>query len=292
MLAPVFPVQEPLPPVWGAVPKPPDRLPGDPDQEPTPAREQVLEGFDCHGLEDLGRATLMRRFDTKYLLPAAFLPKLLDELRGEYSALEIDGCRVFRYRNLYLDTPDFGFFRAHHNGKLNRHKVRHREYVEAGNGFLEVKFKDNRNRTVKTRMPWAAPWAPSPEGNRFLTHALGVGSEALSPVLRVEYRRISLANVGRAERVTLDLGLLFRPTGEAAGTRLDFLLVAELKEAGRHPASRFRQVMRQYRFRPGPFSKYCTGCCLVHPRSLRTNRFKPILRRVGNLHPERGSGYA
>ncbi len=291
MLAPVYGVQKPFPPMWGDGPTPPARLIGDPGQGPATAQEQLLDGLGCHGLKDLHRAALMGRFDTKYLLPVSFLPILLAELRGDYSALEIDGCRVFRYRNLYLDTPDFGFFRAHHNGKLNRHKVRHREYVESGSGFLEVKFKDNRKRTSKTRIPWAAPWATGLEAGRFLRKTLGANVGSLAPVLLIEYQRIALANEERAERVTLDLGLTFQRPGETAGASLAPLLVAELKEAGRNPDSRFRQVMRQYRFRPGPFSKYCTGCCLVYPRSLRTNRFKPILRRVARLHPKRGSGH-
>ena len=40
----------------------------------------------------------------------------------------------------------------HHNNKLNRYKIRFREYVDNDEKFLEVKYKTNTERTIKDRI--------------------------------------------------------------------------------------------------------------------------------------------
>ena len=42
-------------------------------------------------------------------------------------------------------------FHNHHNGKLNRYKIRFRDYINTKNSFLEVKFKTNKGETIKSR---------------------------------------------------------------------------------------------------------------------------------------------
>ena len=43
-------------------------------------------------------------------------------------------------------------YHDHHNGKLNRYKVRRRRYIDTDTEFLEVKLKNNKKRTIKSRI--------------------------------------------------------------------------------------------------------------------------------------------
>ena len=44
------------------------------------------------------------------------------------------------------------FYNDHHNQRVNRHKIRFREYVDSGLIYLEVKCKTNKGKTVKKRL--------------------------------------------------------------------------------------------------------------------------------------------
>lgn len=111
-----------------------------------------LNAFESHSLADQSSSALMDRVDTKYLIDAAELNQCLAELTAEYTVLEMNGCRGMAYDTLYFDTPGRQLYLDHHNGKLNRVKVRTRHYRATGERFLEVKVKTNKLRTSKQRM--------------------------------------------------------------------------------------------------------------------------------------------
>ena len=69
-----------------------------------------------------------------------------------YKVLTISGLRQGRYETRYFDTADYEMYTKHHNGKLNRYKVRFRTYVDSEMNFFEVKFKTNTGRTRKSRV--------------------------------------------------------------------------------------------------------------------------------------------
>ena len=68
------------------------------------------------------------------------------------SILQIDGKRKHDYKSLYFDTEDRKFYNDHHNQRVNRYKVRYREYVDSGLVFLEIKCKNNKGKTIKKRL--------------------------------------------------------------------------------------------------------------------------------------------
>ena len=80
-----------------------------------------------------------------------FFPILLN-LQDKYKVLEIDGRRIFNYKTIYLDTHEYMMYLQHHNNKLNRYKIRIREYSDTSSKYLEIKFKTNTDRTVKDRI--------------------------------------------------------------------------------------------------------------------------------------------
>ena len=73
-------------------------------------------------------------------------------LARQYEVLEIDNKRFFKYQNLYFDTDDFFFYHQHHNRNLSRYKVRFRRYVDTNQCYFEVKHKNNKRKTLKSRL--------------------------------------------------------------------------------------------------------------------------------------------
>jgi hypothetical protein len=248
---------------------------------------QVLGTYTSYGLSDLKNANLMDRVDTKFLISMQHLALLLSELQPYYSALEIDGTRLFTYHNTYFDTAGHSFYNSHHQGKLGRYKVRHRYYVDNQLGFLEVKFKNNKGRTIKSRIKQGTPCLDSQEVTSFLTAKLQGNFHDLQPTQLGAYQRISLADEASGERLTLDLNLNFQSVDKGvetgASVHLDKLFVAELKQSRHSMDSPFVRLMSRWGIRPNSFSKYCIGCSMVTP-GLKANRFKPQLMAVKKIN--------
>lgn len=241
-----------------------------------------LERYAGHQLADLNSASLMDRVDTKFMIPRDQLSFILDELRPYYSALDINGQRIFTYHNTYFDTEDLLFYHMHHQGKLNRYKVRHRYYTDTKTGFLEVKFKNNKGRTIKTRIPCVAPRLNDDE-NDFLRSKLGCHFRPLKPAQWGSYQRIALANEASGERLTLDLNLTFQSIDKQSEIQLPNLFIAELKQNRYNIHSPFSQLMAKLGVRSNKFSKYCIGSSLIVPE-LKANRFKQQLMALQNIH--------
>ena len=112
----------------------------------------VLNKFTAVGLADIGKAKFMNRVDTKFPLRSEVLwQNILPEITDDYYIVEINGLRLMEYRTVYFDTPDNMFYTTHHNGKLDRFKVRKRMYVDTGVAYLEVKHKTNKGKTKKKK---------------------------------------------------------------------------------------------------------------------------------------------
>jgi hypothetical protein len=251
--------------------------------------ESLLNDFHSHGLDDLNNANLMSRVDSKFILPISFLPVLLAGIRSQYSVLKINDKRVFEYHNYYFDTPQMRFYQDHHNGKLNRFKVRHRNYLDTNTQFLEVKFKNNQKRTIKTRIKLMGQ--PEQENNaqrklctQFINQQMNRKFEDLIISQQGGYRRIALASEQRAERLTLDFGLWFKGLQGGSDTSekmaLPGFFIAELKQNKRSKQSPAYQVLAANGFHPTSFSKYCIGCALIYGDSIKSNQFKNTLSRI------------
>lgn len=250
-------------------------------------RTQILDDYTRHELSDLKNAALMDRVDTKFMLPISYLALILEELMPHYSVLDIEDKRIFTYHNTYFDTPDYSFYHMHHQGKLNRYKVRHRYYTDTHTGFLEVKFKNNKGRTIKTRMANNEAYLDQ-SCSTFLASQLGEHFRTLQASQKGSYQRIALANEQSSERLTLDLNLHFESFQQGNNEYkhdidLPQMFIAELKQNRHNIHSPFAQLMARLNIRPVNFSKYCIGCSLLTP-NLKKNRFKPQLRSLQKLH--------
>lgn len=243
-----------------------------------------LKRFESHGLADLHNANLMNRVDSKFVLPISLLPELLNQLTEFYSVLEIDGKRISTYRNQYFDTHHMRLYQDHHNGKLNRYKVRRRHYVDTDTRFLEVKFKNNQKRTIKSRLRLTGSKDERKHCAQFVQQQMGGEELALEIRQQSGYQRIALANEATAERLTIDFQLWYQDSRGGSEIKLPNFFIAELKQAKKSKRSVFYQLMSANTIFPIAFSKYCIGCALMYKSLVKTNRFKATLSRIEKLN--------
>ena len=91
------------------------------------------------GLERMDSVQLMRRFDSKYVVPESWLPEMIEAMQGHAHLLEVEGQWDSAYSNVYFEPPGDDFLMDHLRGKARRMKVRTRTYGSNGLSFLEVK---------------------------------------------------------------------------------------------------------------------------------------------------------
>lgn len=232
-----------------------------------------------HSLASLKNAALMSRVDSKFLLPVALAADLLVNMRESYTVLEIDGLRSFNYVTTYYDTPLHAHYLAHHNGRLNRFKVRKRTYVESRSSYLEVKFKDNRRRTTKTRMSCDTQRVElGKEALGFLTSCGVPGPMDLEPVQTGAYRRVALANEAKGERLTIDFNLSFTDERDGTHHALGPWVIVEVKQDRLNRDSAFFSWAKRHGLKELAFSKYCMGVYFTGAENLKRNNFHPIAR--------------
>lgn len=239
-----------------------------------------LNEFAPISLEEMDGVKLMDRTDTKYTFSLGQLTEILELVRDKYKVLEIEGNRVSRYETLYFDTPDLKLYQLHHSGRLNRHKVRHRTYVESNIGFLEVKFKNNKGRTFKSRIKEKEVCFDfNDRHSEFIQNKTPYTANQLVPTVWVNYSRITLVNKTSKERLTIDVNLEFRK--DKALKQHSSLVIAEVKQDGK-AFSPFIEVMRKLHIREGSISKYCFAIASVFP-NVKKNSFKPKLLKLENI---------
>lgn len=249
----------------------------------------ILQSFEPITLGEMDRVKLMNRTDTKFTFNASQLETVLAEVSAYYHVLEVDGKRISRYKTLYYDTEQLNLYLKHHNGELNRYKIRHRTYVESEIGFLEVKFKSNKGRTIKDRIKKKeVPFEWGVDTALFLNDMLPFDASVLKPVIWVNYSRITLVNKTCAERLTLDLNLEFIKNDRSKD--MGSIVIAEVKQEKR-TASPFLKVMKKHHVREGSISKYCMGIALTST-AVKKNNFKEKLLTLNSIiheHPLAGS---
>jgi len=220
---------------------------------------------------------LMDRTDTKYIFNLLQFDMIMRDIQPYYRVLEVEGKRLSRYETLYYDTAELALYHKHHIGKLNRYKIRHRTYLESNIGFLEVKFKNNKGRTIKTRISIKdVPYSWGEDCTNFISKSLPYNPDTLLPVIWINYSRLTLVNRTSAERLTIDLGLEF--IKDKQSRKFEKLIIAEVKQEKRS-ASPFMEVMKKYHIREGSISKYCMGIAFTY-EDVKKNNFKARLKTI------------
>lgn len=237
------------------------------------------------GLDEMEQVRLMNRIDKKYLVTESQLIAMLERLQGNYMAQVVDGVKYLAYRTVYLDDRNHTMYLAHHNGHLTRQKVRVRTYLDSIKpSFFEVKLKNNHGRTKKKRMRINSLDTMLADGaGEFLAEKalLPIPLADMIPTVENSFERITLVNMAKTERLTIDVGLTFHNLETGQTRKMDNLVVVEVKRNGRVD-SPVVGVLRDLRVHPSGFSKYCIGSALTNP-SLKRNRFNIRIRKVNKL---------
>lgn len=248
----------------------------------TEALQDILSNYQPITLKEMDSVKLMDRTDTKYVFGRQHLPKVLEMLQSSFKILQVEGIMLNRYETLYYDTPDFELYHKHQARKSNRHKVRSRNYVESGINFLEVKLKNNKGRTIKTRIKISEikeQLKACDDQTTFLQSHDGLASENFFPQFWVNYQRITLVNLELKVRCTIDLGLQFIKNDEVKD--FSYVVILELKQE-RNSGSVVTELMRNMGIREGGLSKYCLGVVSFNP-NIKQNNFKPQLLYLNKI---------
>jgi hypothetical protein len=239
---------------------------------------ELLQHFVPVTLDEMNKVKLMDRVDSKYVLSFHQLSPVLKNLTDHYRVLTIANNRVFSYRTEYYDTPELDMFADHHNGKLNRFKVRQREYLESKLSFLEVKFKSNTGRVIKDRIEKAGD--NHQDFSTFVHSHTPYNPDKLAVTIINRFNRFTLVDHHMQERVTMDFNLSFSDRDHDLD--LNGLVIIEVKQNKNRRQSSIFKTLKDNNIRPESFSKYCLGVSLLN-RHKKFNNFKKTIILVNKL---------
>lgn len=259
----------------------------------TPDLASVLAEIEPVPLDELlQRAALQTRTDRKYVLSTDATSAFVADLRARARVLEIAGSRTFGYESVYFDTPALRSFMLAAHRRPARFKIRTRTYLDSGECWLEVKTRDRRGRTVKTRQPHdlADRHRITAAGYALVRAVLDEtrlsrqDADALRPTLVTRYTRTTLLVSGAAaagastpgstsgrpgwgqeppdSRLTIDTGLVCSRAGGSVA-RLPARAVVETKSGA--GASAVDRLLWSRGHRPSRISKYGTGLAALDP---------------------------
>lgn len=251
--------------------------------ENTTAKQIVplLQTFRPITLAEMDNVQLLNRMDTKFVFPVSKLPAFLEKIKNGYRLLETNPLRYADYNSLYYDTPDFKLYFTHHRGKPNRYKIRFRSYNDTQLFFLEIKHKNNKGRTDKSRKrKELIEQALTPESIEYINRKTTLDATQLEAKLQVEFSRLTFVNNEENERATIDFNLRFSHNGKEVA--LPGIVIAEIKQSKFSVKSGAITALRELKIREENMSKYCIGTSLIYPE-LKHNNFKPKLHTINKL---------
>lgn len=237
----------------------------------------LLQQMKPVSLEGMAAAGLMSRVEQKYVLPVGQLAQLLVAMQASYAALEMDGVREFGYTTHYFDSEDFRLYHDHHNGYVNRIKVRQRQYDHTGEFFFEIKRRVGELRSEKRREPIAALSDVLPMEQATMIRYRHMEGRAPELKLCNRFRRMTYCNEDRNERVTIDREISMEHAGVLV--TLPGIALVEVKQLRLNRNGTACRWLREQRVQSGPFSKYALGAALLYDK-LKQNNFKATMNNI------------
>ncbi|WP_439131072.1 polyphosphate polymerase domain-containing protein [Polaribacter sp.] len=240
----------------------------------------TVNQFKPISLDEMNSVALMKRTDTKYVIHVSNLPTVLKELLASHKVLEIKGRRIMNYASLYLDTNSFKFYLDHHNGRVNRTKIRQRKYVDSDLTFLEIKKKNGKGETNKFRIQIDDFETELSDSSKEFITEITEENYNLTTSLWNSFNRITLVNLKDNERVTIDLNLTY--TVNDKEKKYNNIVVVELKQSRFDRKSAVVKALKNIGHNPYSISKYCIGVANLY-QHLKQNTFKSKLLKINNI---------
>lgn len=242
----------------------------------------LLGGFKVVRLEDMKQIAFNERIDIKYFFSIKLLPWLISEISGSYKILEVEKTLIQPYKTVYYDTPALKLYLDHHNGKLNRYKLRKRLYITNNISFSEIKFKSNKGITFKKRVSTDKDLERlSKEDQKFFTENTNLRGDELYPQATNYFNRITLVSMSDKERITMDFNLRLERNGLEAN--LGNLVIAEVKKPRNEPSSLMEMKLHEMGIKSSSFSKYCTAIAMIEDH-IKNNNFKIKLKEYKKVN--------
>lgn len=244
--------------------------------------QQSIASLPPVSLQEMDAVRLMNRTDLKYLISDKAIPSIIKSLSSDYSIQEIEGNRIADYETDYLDTNDLIFFLSHVNGKLNRYKWRVRKYVESDLSYLEMKYKSNKGRTDKKRILYTpVNGLNDKDVSEFIGRNSGIAADKLLPVLQNKFKRMTLVNAGKTERLTIDLNISYHNYLNGKSLPVGSLAIIELKQ-DKTLKSAAAELFGDMRIKDSGLSKYCLGMVLTSDQ-IKGNLYKQKIRQINKI---------
>jgi hypothetical protein len=242
----------------------------------------IVNSFEEISLGEIEKvAALLDRIDLKFTINISELPEILEFVKPYYSALCIKDKRIMQYKSLYFDTADFNLYKIHHNGKLNRYKVRIREYSDTNTVFFETKFKNNKGRTLKKRFVKHNKFKLEEKESEFVREMTNIDPASLKAGIYVYYKRATLVNSKSGERVTIDIDLTFK--NEIKEEKFPNVAIIEVKSSKGNKNSPLLEVLKKKKIEQFGMSKYCLGVSSLID-DVKRNNFKEKLLTLNKLN--------
>jgi hypothetical protein len=226
--------------------------------------------------------SLMNRFDFKFILTSEEASYLLNNLCNEYDVISNNEQLVRGYETRYFDTKQRDSFYLHHKGKLPRYKIRTRTYLDTNDQFVELKYKNNKDKTEKFRINVTNSNDLLIQSNvvTFLNEHNINHLDILEEALLVSYNRISLIHKNINERVTFDFGITFANVKKK--TLSNDMVIVEVKQETKFK-SPVILLLKSMNKRSVSISKYCYGLLSIDS-SIKHNNFNLLLKDLHKIN--------
>ena len=119
------------------------------------------------------------------------------------------------------------------------------------------------------------------DGDALLLRCARYTLNQLVPKVENRFERITLVNLEKTERLTIDTHVKFHHWETGHDNTFDRLVIIELKRDGNVP-SPVLDILHQLRIHPSGFSKYCIGTVLTND-GIKQNMFRPKVRKIEKM---------
>jgi hypothetical protein len=241
-----------------------------------------LNKFSAINIADCAKIDFSDSTESKFILSAKKLKKVLEEIKGDYYILQIKDKRIFKYTNEYYDTEDYKMYLAYHNGNGTRYLIKNNEVEGVKNRSIEIKCQSNKGEVSKVKR--------KAKGNdidnsvyikQFVQEHTPYNPSILKKTLKNKFYRIVLVHKKNKEKISIDLNLKISNTKNKK--KLPHLAIVEVKQERFSLYSDFVLSLRKYNVQRTSLSKYCIGVALLN-KDVKKNKYKSKLLAISKIN--------
>ncbi len=235
-----------------------------------------LDKFSAINLVDYGQIDFSDSSESKFILGAKKLKKVLEEIKDDYYVLQIKNQRIFKHTNEYYDTQDYKLYMAYHNGSGTRYLIKNNEVEGVKDQSIEIKYQSNKGEISKVKQK-----VKKTDISEFVQENTPFNPEALTKTLKNKFYRIVLIHKKNKEKITIDLNL--KLSNKKNKIKLPYVAIVEVKQEKFSLYSDFMLSLRKHNVQRTSLSKYCIGVALLN-KDVKKNKFKSKLLAISKIN--------